>query len=244
MARIDELLRILLERKGSDLHLRSLHAPVLRVHGDMIPVPEHPPLSAEQCREMIVEIMPEHNRVQIKEEWDTDFAYEAADLGRFRVNALHDRFGLGAVLRTIPTKPLTADQLNLPPVVRELCYLKKGLVVVTGPTGSGKSTTLAAMIDLINKTRSDHIITIEDPIEFIHTTQKCIVTQREVHMHTRSFAGALRAALREDPDVVMVGEMRDLETTEIAIETAETGHLVFGTMHTNTAASTVDRIID
>jgi twitching motility protein PilT len=244
MARIDELLRILLQRKGSDLHLRSSLAPFLRVHGEMTPLPDQPPLPPDQCRELIVEIMPERNRAVFEADWDTDFAYEVEGLGRFRVNVLREHQGIGAVLRTIPTKPLTADQLNLPAAVRDFCYLKKGLVVVTGPTGSGKSTTLAAMIDLINTTRSDHIITIEDPIEFIHTTQKCVVTQREVQMHTRSFAGALRAALREDPDIVMVGEMRDLETTEIAIETAETGHLVFGTMHTNTAASTVDRIID
>lgn len=244
MARIDELLRILLQRKGSDLHLRSSLGPFIREHGEMTPLPDQPPLSVELCHELIGAIMPERNRVAFEADWDTDFAYAVEGLGRFRVNVFQDRQGIGAVLRTIPTQPLTADQLNLPAVVRELCYLKKGLVVVTGPTGSGKSTTLAAMLDLINKTRADHIITIEDPIEFIHTPRKCVVTQREVHLHTRSFAGALRAALREDPDIVMVGEMRDLETTEIAIETAETGHLVFGTMHTNTAASTVDRIID
>jgi twitching motility protein PilT len=152
--------------------------------------------------------------------------------------------GVGGVMRTIPTKILTADDLGLPPVIRKLCDLPKGLVVVTGPTGSGKSTTLAAMVDLINRSRADHIITIEDPVEFVHPSQKCLVNQREVHTHTRSFAAALRAALREDPDIVLVGEMRDLETVHIAIETAETGHLVFGTLHTNTAPSTVDRIID
>jgi twitching motility protein PilT len=244
MARIDELLRILLQRHGSDLHLRSSLAPFMREHGAMVPLPGQPTLSGEQCRELIAEIMPERNRIVFETDWDTDFAYESEGLGRFRVNALQDRHGIGAVLRTIPTTPLTADQLNLPAVVRDFCYLKKGLVLVTGPTGSGKSTTLAAMIDLINKTRSEHIITIEDPLEFIHATQKCVVTQREVHAHTRSFASALRAALREDPNIVMVGEMRDLETTETAIETAETGHLVFGTLHTNTAASTVERIID
>lgn len=244
MPLIDEFLRILLQRKGSDLHLRSSLAPFLRENGEIRSIPGQPPLSHDQCREMIMEIMPEPNRAMFKADWDTDFAYEAAGLGRFRVNVFQDRQGAGAVLRTIPAKPLTFDQLNLSAAVRDFCYLKKGLVVITGPTGSGKSTTLAAMIDLINKTRADHIITIEDPIEFIHTSQKCIVTQREVHLHTRSFSSALRAALREDPDIVLVGEMRDLETTEIAIETAETGHLVFGTMHTNTAASTVDRIID
>jgi twitching motility protein PilT len=244
MARIDELLRILLQRKGSDLHLRSSLGPFIREHGEMTLLPDQPPLSAEQCQDLIGVIMPERNRAAFEADWDTDFAYAVEGLGRFRVNVFKDRQGIGAVLRSIPTQPLTADQLNLPAVVRDFCYLKKGLIVVTGPTGCGKSTTLAAMLDLINKTRSDHIITIEDPIEFIHSPRKCVVTQREVHMHTRSFASALRAALREDPDIVMVGEMRDLETTEIAIETAETGHLVFGTMHTNTAASTVDRIID
>lgn len=244
MARIDDFLRVLLQAKGSDLHLRSSLAPFMRAHGVMTPLPDQSPMSSDQCRELITEIMPERNRAAFETDWDTDFAYQAEGMGRFRVNVLRDHNGIGAVLRTIPTTPLTADQLNLPMVVRDFCYLKKGLVVVTGPTGSGKSTTLATMIDLINKTRSDHIITIEDPLEFIHTSQRCVVTQREVRAHTRSFASALRAALREDPDVVMVGEMRDLETTEIAIETAETGHLVFGTLHTNTAASTVDRIID
>jgi twitching motility protein PilT len=210
----------------------------------MVPLPDQPVLSSAQCRDIITEIMPERNRVVFEADWDTDFAYEVAGMGRFRVNVLQHQQGIGAVLRTIPATPLTADELNLPSVVRDFCYLRKGLVVVTGPTGSGKSTTLAAMIDLINKTRSNHIITIEDPLEFIHRSLKCVVTQREVHAHTRSFSNALRAALREDPDIVMVGEMRDLETTEIAIETAETGHLVFGTLHTNTAAATVDRIID
>jgi twitching motility protein PilT len=244
MARLDDLLRLLLQRRGSDLHLRSSLPPFMRVHGEMAPLPDVAPLSAAQCQTLITEIMPERNRKAFEDDWDTDFAYEVPGLGRFRVNVLQDQHGIGAVLRTIPTKPLTADELNLPAVVRDFCHLRKGLVVVTGPTGSGKSTTLAAMIDLINKTRSNHIITIEDPLEFIHVSQKCVVTQREVHAHTRSFASALRAALREDPDIVMVGEMRDLETTEIAIETAETGHLVFGTLHTNTAAATVDRMID
>ncbi len=244
MARIDKLLTILLQRQGSDLHLRSSLVPFIREHGEVHPLADQQPLSPDQCRELIAEILPERNRAKFEADWDTDFSYEVSGLGRFRVNVLHDRNGIGAVARTIPMKPLTAEQLNLPAVVRELCYLKKGLIVVTGPTGSGKSTTLAAMIDLINRTRSDHIITIEDPIEFIHIPQKCVVTQREVHVHTRSFATALRAALREDPDVVLVGEMRDLETTEIAIEMAEMGHLVLGTLNTNTAASSVDRIID
>ncbi len=244
MAQIDELLKLMLDRRGSDLHLRSAHVPIVRVHGEVAQLPHRPALCPEECEEMIYEIMPARNRDAFTTDMDTDFAYEVPELGRFRVNVLRDRFGIGAVLRTIPSTPLTADQLDLPLVVRDFCYLKKGLVLVTGPTGSGKSTTLAAMIDLINRTRADHIITIEDPLEFIHQSRRCVVTQREMYGHTKSFASALRAALREDPDIVLVGEMRDLETTEIAIETAETGHLVFGTLHTNTAATTVDRIID
>ena len=179
-----------------------------------------------------------------RETGDTDWAYEIVDYARFRCNAGRDRHGPLAVFRVIPAKLSTADEMGLSREVQNLCYLTKGLVVVTGPTGSGKSTTLASLVDLINRTRTDHIITIEDPIEFVHTSKKCLVTQRQVGLHTRSFKNALRAALREDPDIIMVGEMRDLETVSIAIETAETGHLVFGTLHTTTAASTVDRIID
>ena len=188
--------------------------------------------------------MPERNKKEFWEIFDTDFAYELPGIGRFRVNVFMDLNGIGTVVRQIPAKILTVDDLGLPDAVRNLCFLNKGLVVVTGPTGSGKSTTLAAMIDLINEKRSDHIITIEDPVEFVHKNKKCLINHREVHRHTSSFKRALRAALREDPDIVLVGEMRDLETVEIAIETAETGHLVFGTLHTNTAPSTVDRIID
>jgi twitching motility protein PilT len=193
---------------------------------------------------VLFEITPEKNQKQYLEESDTDFAYALPGEARFRCNLLQERLGPAAVFRLIPEEILTADQLNLPPAIRNLCYLSKGLVLVTGPTGSGKSTTLAAMVDMINKTRSDHIITIEDPIEFVQPSKKCLVHQREVGNHTQSFKRALRAALREDPDIILVGEMRDLETIEIAIETAETGHLVFGTLHTTTAASTVDRIID
>jgi len=195
-------------------------------------------------REVLYEIAPEHNREQFERESDTDFAYEIPGLARFRVNFFLDRTGPGAVFRQIPNEILTVEQLGLPRAVLEMCQLSKGLVLVTGPTGSGKSTTLAAMIDHINRTRSEHIITIEDPIEFVHQPRRCLINQREVHWHTQSFKRALRAALREDPDIVLVGEMRDLETIEIAIETAETGHLVFGTLHTTTAPSTVDRIID
>jgi twitching motility protein PilT len=189
-------------------------------------------------------ITPESNREQFEKEHDTDFAYELPGKARFRCNLFMDHRGPGGVFRQIPSNVLTCDQLGLPKAVRDLCFLSKGLVLVTGPTGSGKSTTLAAMIDLVNKSRSDHIITIEDPIEFVHKSQKCLVHQREVGRHTESFKRALRAALRENPDVILVGEMRDLETIAIAIETAETGHLVFGTLHTSTAPSTVDRVID
>jgi twitching motility protein PilT len=188
--------------------------------------------------------MPAKNKEEFEERHDTDFAYEIKGLARFRANVFMDRKGIGGVFRIIPSKILTAEELNLSKAVMDLCNLSKGLVVVTGPTGSGKSTTLCAMVDSINKQREDHIITIEDPIEFTHENQKCLVNQREVHNHTDSFKDALRAALREDPDILLVGEMRDLETISIAIETAETGHLVFGTLHTTTAASTIDRIID
>ena len=194
--------------------------------------------------QLLAPIMPEKNRKEFAERHDTDFAYEIEGLARFRSNVFADRHGPGAVFRVIPSKILTAEQLGLSPHILKLCALNKGLVLVTGPTGSGKSTTLCAMIDYINRTRPDHIITIEDPIEFVHPNQKCLINQREVRTHTDSFKDALRAALREDPDIVLVGELRDLETVAIAIETAETGHLVFGTLHTTTAASTVDRVID
>ncbi len=244
MAWIDELFKKMVESGASDLHMTSGMRPCFRASGDIVPVPDCPELSAERMKEVLYEICPERNRVEFEETNDSDFAYEIVGLARFRANLFRDRNGPGAVFRQIPSEVLTAQQLNLPKAVLDLCMLSKGLVVVTGPTGSGKSTTLAAMIDHINKTRSDHIITIEDPIEFVHRQQRCLINQREVHRHTSSFKRALRAALREDPDIVLVGEMRDLETIEIAIETAETGHLVFGTLHTNTAPSTVDRIID
>ena len=244
MAEIDGLLKKLMELEASDLHLTSGRKPAFRVHGEMLTPPSAPDIEADRMARLLKEITPEVNQKQFAEENDSDFAYELPGLARFRVNLFRDHRGPGAVLRVIPAEVLTADQLGLPAAVRDLCYLSKGLVLVTGPTGSGKSTTLAAMVDLINKSRSDHIITIEDPIEFVHRDQKCLVNQREVGKHTGSFKRALRAALREDPDIVLVGEMRDLETIEIAIETAETGHLVFGTLHTTTAPSTVDRIID
>jgi twitching motility protein PilT len=230
---------------ASDLHLSVGSPPIIRKDGRMQPLDTaDSPLSAADIETMLRPIMPERNRIEYAERHDTDFAYEISDLARFRANAFVDRQGPGAVFRVIPNKILTAEQLGLSPHVLQLCHLHKGLILVTGPTGSGKSTTLCAMIDYINRTREDHVITIEDPIEFVHRNQKCLINQREVGTHTDSFKQALRAALREDPDIVLVGELRDLETVAIAIETAETGHLVFGTLHTTTAASTVDRIID
>jgi twitching motility protein PilT len=242
---INAMFRRMFELKASDLHLSATTAPLVRKDGEMRPLHEAAgPLTSEMILRMLTEIMPAINRAEFEARHDTDFAYEIAGLARFRANMFKDRHGAGAVFRVIPAEILTAEQLGLSPHVLNLCQLKKGLVLVTGPTGSGKSTTLCAMIDHINKSRADHIITIEDPIEFVHHNQKCLVNQREVHTHTRSFKDALRAALREDPDVILVGELRDLETIAIAIETAETGHLVFGTLHTSTAASTIDRVID
>jgi len=241
--RLQGLLQHLVTSGSSDLHMRVGLPPTYRQHGEM---ERHgdTPLTREDIESMLMSIMPDRNKTEYAETNDTDYAYEILDLARFRVNAMRDRMGPAAVFRVIPNKIVTVDELGLSPEVQKLCYLTKGLVVVTGPTGSGKSTTLAAMIDLINRTRTDHIITIEDPIEFVHPNKKCVVTQRQVGSHTQSFKRALRAALREDPDIVLIGEMRDLETVAIAIETAETGHLVFGTLHTTTAVSTVDRIID
>ena len=242
---INAMFRRMFELKASDLHLSATTAPLVRKDGEMRPLHEGAgTLTSEMILRMLTEIMPAINRAEFEARHDTDFAYEIAGLARFRANMFKDRHGAGAVFRVIPAEILTAEQLGLSPHVLNLCQLKKGLVLVTGPTGSGKSTTLCAMIDHINKTRADHIITIEDPIEFVHHNQKCLINQREVHTHTRSFKDALRAALREDPDVILVGELRDLETIAIAIETAETGHLVFGTLHTSTAASTIDRVID
>ncbi len=241
---MERYLRRMFEMGASDLHLSADEAPMVRLHGEMQRLEGEQPLPANQTRLLIESITPDRNRKEFLECNDTDFAYEIPGVARFRVNVFKDRKGVGGVFRTIPTKILTAEQLGLPPSILNFCNLSKGLVLVTGPTGSGKSTTLAAMIDYINKTRCDHIITIEDPIEFVHPNQKCLVNQREIVTHTAGFKKALRAALREDPDIVLVGEMRDLETIAIAIETAETGHLVFGTLHTTTAISTVDRIID
>ena len=241
--KLGKLLRALVQSSSSDLHLRVGEPAMFRTHGE-IKRQSGSGLSVNDLELLVLSIMPERNRGEWKETGDTDFAYEIAGLARFRVNAARDRKGPVAVFRVIPAKVVTVEELGLSDEVQKLCYLKKGLVLVTGPTGSGKSTTLCALIDLINRTRTDHIITIEDPIEFVHENKKCLITLRQVHVHTDSFKSALRAALREDPDIVLVGEMRDLETIAIAIETAETGHLVFGTLHTTHAASTVDRIID
>lgn len=241
---MEVLLRKLVERGGSDLHLRIGEPPVIRHHGEMIRLDGEDILTNERVEAMLRCIMPDRNKAEFAECNDTDFAYEIPGIARFRANALRERKGIGAVFRTIPAIVVTAEQLGISAEVQRLCQLTKGLVLVTGPTGSGKSTTLCALVDLINRTRTDHVITIEDPIEFVHESKKCIITQRQVGMHTSSFRQALRAALREDPDIILVGELRDLETVSIAIETAETGHLVFGTLHTTTAASTIDRVID
>ncbi len=241
---IDQLFRLMKQLDASDLHLSADETPIMRIQGKIIRLDEYKVQSDAMLRKVMFPIAPQRNQEEYENGGDTDFAYEIDGVARFRCNFFADRKGIGGVFRLIPSQVLTVEQLGLGKVILELCYLSKGLVVVTGPTGSGKSTTLAAMIDFINKNRDDHIITIEDPVEFVHQNIKCLINQREVHVHTDSFKRALRAALREDPDIVLVGEMRDLETIAIAIETAETGHLVFGTLHTTTAPSTVDRIID
>jgi twitching motility protein PilT len=244
-ASIDRLLKAMTQKGASDLHLSTGMTPIIRLHGEMQPLEGSiPPLTDAMLRQILMPVTPTRNKEEFARRNDTDFAYEIVGVARYRVNLFADRNGIGAVLRRIPFEIVPAEKLGLSPEVMELCNLSKGLVLVTGPTGSGKSTTLAAMVDRVNATRDDHILTIEDPIEFVHNEKRCLINQREVRVHTDGFRPALRAALREDPDVVLVGEMRDLETIEIAIETAETGHLVFGTLHTNTAPSTVDRIID
>jgi twitching motility protein PilT len=217
---------------------------MIRLHGELERLEELPPLASSELEAMLGSIMPERNRAEFAESYDTDFAYEIEGIARFRANALRDRKGGAAVFRVIPATVVSVEQMNITAEVQKLCFLTKGLVLVTGPTGSGKSTTLCSLVDLVNRERSDHIITIEDPIEFVHPNKRCLITQRQVGVHTSSFKSALRAALREDPDIILVGELRDLETISIAIETAETGHLVFGTLHTTTAAGTIDRIID
>lgn len=242
--KLDPLLKRMVAEGASDLHMSGNHRPRWRIDGEMREIADAKVLSETQVYEIIEPAMPERNRKQFMEENDTDFAYAVPDVARFRSNVFRDHNGVCAVMRVIPSKILTLEQLGLPEGVRRMCDNPKGLVLVTGPTGSGKSTTLAAMIDYINRNRRSHIITLEDPIEFVHKSQRSLVNQREVGPHTQSFGRALRAALREDPDIVLVGEMRDKETIALALETANTGHLVFGTLHTSTAISTVDRIID
>jgi len=240
---LTELLTFAYREGASDVHLSSWEQPMVRLHGDMKHI-QYPPLSPEEVHAMIFDIMSDNLRKTFQETNDADFSFELGEVARFRVNAFRTRRGEGAVFRTIPTKVLTMEDLGLPSIAKGICDKEKGLVLVTGPTGSGKSTTLAAMIDYINESYEGHILTIEDPIEFVHKSKKCLVNQREVGTHTHSFGAALRGALREDPDVILVGEMRDLETISLALTAAETGHLVFGTLHTSSAPKTVDRIID
>lgn len=243
MAQIDAFFKLMNEQGASDLHLISGQQPVLRIGGELERVKYHV-LENDNLKAMLYEIAPEHKVKEFEETGDVDFAYEIPGLARYRANFFQQKYGVGAVFREIPSTILTCDQLSLPPVVKRLATLPRGLVLVTGPTGSGKSTTLAAIVNEANKTRKDHILTVEDPIEFVHKSDKAVVNHREVGIHTRSFSAALRGALREDPDIIMVGEMRDLETISLAIEASATGHLVFGTLHTTSAAKTVDRIIE
>ena len=243
MARIDAFFKLMHEQKASDLHLVAGLQPALRIQGDMERV-KYKVLDNDELKGMLYEITPEDKIKTFEETGDVDFAYEIPGLARYRSNFFQQNLGIGAVFREIPSEILSVEELGLPSVVSKLAMLPRGLVLVTGPTGSGKSTTLAAIIDETNQKRKDHIITIEDPIEFVHKSKSCIVNQREVGIHTRSFSAALRGALREDPDVILVGEMRDLETISLAIEAAATGHLVFATLHTTSAPKTVDRIIE
>ena len=244
LSEIENLLRALVKQAASDLHLRVGEPPILRIHGELKRMTDMEPLTGARLEAMLVAVMPARNLAEYRELNDTDFAFEIEDVARFRANAFRDHHGAAGVFRVIPAKVATVEALGITPEVQNLCYLTKGLVLVTGPTGSGKSTTLGALVDLINRSRDDHVITIEDPIEFVHRNKRCVITQRQVGMHTASFKSALRAALREDPDIVLVGELRDLETASIALETAETGHLVFGTLHTTSAVGTIDRLID
>ncbi len=243
MAQIDAFFKLMNEQGASDLHLITGQQPVLRIQGELTRV-KYKELDNDGLKAMLYEIAPEEKVKTFEETGDIDFAYEIPGLARYRANFFQQKWGIGAVFREIPSTILTCEQLGLPPVVRRLASLPRGLVLVTGPTGSGKSTTLAAIIDEANRTRKDHIITIEDPIEFVHRSKEAIINHREVGMHTRSFSAALRGALREDPDIILVGEMRDLETMTLAMEASATGHLVFATLHTTSAAKTVDRIIE
>ena len=243
MAKIDAFFKLMHEQDASDLHLVAGQPPLLRIHGDMERV-KYKVLDDDDLRKMLYEITPEDKIKVFEETGDVDFGYEVPGLARYRANYFMQLFGLGAVFREIPNEISTCEQLGLPSVISKLAALPRGLILVTGPTGSGKSTTLAAIIDQANRERKDHIITVEDPIEFVHQSQGCVVNHREVGTHTKSFSAALRGALREDPDIILVGEMRDLETISLAIEAASTGHLVFATLHTTSAYQTVDRVIE
>ncbi len=243
MAKIDAFFKLMHDQGASDLHLVSGQPPALRINGEMERI-KYKVLDNDILRSMLYEIAPEDKVKVFEETGDVDFGYEIPGLARYRANFFMQKYGVAAVFRQIPSKILTAEQLGLPGVIPKLAMLPRGLVLVTGPTGSGKSTTLAAIIDVANRNRKDHIITVEDPIEFVHQSQGCIINHREVGLHTRTFSAALRGALREDPDIILVGEMRDLETISLAIEAASTGHLVFGTLHTSSAAKTVDRVIE
>src|SRR5690349_6712570 len=240
---IAKLLAFGVEQGASDCHLSAGEPPLIRIDGDLKKL-DHPPLSKEDVHTLVYDIMNDAQRKAFEETHECDFSFELGQVARFRVNVFLQRKGEGAVFRTIPTKILTLEELGMPPILKQMCEKEKGLILVTGPTGSGKSTTLAAMIDYLNLDYEGHILTIEDPIEFVHQSKKCLVNQRELGFHTHSFANALRAALREDPDIILVGEMRDLETIQLALTAAETGHLVFGTLHTSSAPKTVDRVID
>jgi len=240
---LSDLLKKLLELSGSDLHITTNSPPQVRVHGHLQPL-DMPPLGPADTKQLAYSVMTDAQKHRFEEDFELDFSFGLKGLARFRANIFNQRGAVAAVFRVIPFEIKSFAQLNLPPVVAKLCDRPRGLILVTGPTGSGKSTTLAAMLDKINSERHEHIITIEDPIEFVHPHKNCLVNQREIHQDTKSFGGALRAALREDPDVVLIGEMRDLETIESALRIAETGHLTFGTLHTNSASSTINRVID
>jgi len=243
MAKIDAFFELMNKQEASDLHLAAGQQPAIRIRGEIERVKYHI-LESDELRSMLYEITPEHKIKQFEETGDVDFAYEIPGLARYRANYYMQKDGVAAAFREIPTKIQTAKDLGLPAVITKLASLPRGLVLVTGPTGSGKSTTLASILDEANRTRKDHIITIEDPIEFVHESKGCIVNHREVGLHTKTFSAALRGALREDPDIILVGEMRDMETIALAVEAANTGHLVFSTLHTTSAAKTVDRIIE
>ena len=240
---ITQLLAFSVKNKASDLHLSSGLPPMIRVHGDVRRI-NIDPLEHKQVYEMVYDIMNDSQRKAYEETLECDFSFEIQGLARFRVNAFNQQYGAGAVFRTIPSKVLTLEELNAPQIFKEISDQPRGIVLVTGPTGSGKSTTLAAMMDYVNENQYAHILTVEDPIEFVHQSKKCLINQREVGPHTLSFNNALRSALREDPDVILVGELRDLETIRLALTAAETGHLVFGTLHTSSAAKTIDRVVD